>query len=131
MIRRAAALVAALTLFVTPTAVADSAEISATVPGADLELSVTNSSGYTYSADLTCLPTGGTHSNPWFACAELKQAGGDLNNLEPQGWRTCTKEYNPVILSANGHWKGQEVTWSRMFGNECTGHQQTAGIFDF
>lgn len=131
MIRRAAALAATLSLFAAPVAMADSPGTSATVPGVELELSVTNSSGYTYSADLTCLPTGGTHSNPWSACSVLKEAKGDLDDLAPQDWKVCTKEYNPVILSAKGHWKGEKVTWSKMFGNECEGHRQTSGIFDF
>lgn len=131
MIRRAAALAASLTLFAAPVAMADTPVPHATVPGAVLELSVTNLSGYTYSADLTCLPTGGTHSNPWSACDALKVAKGDLDNLAPQDWRACTREYSPVILSAKGHWKGDKVAWSKAFGNECEAHRQTSGLFDF
>lgn len=131
MIRRIAAITATVSLFMSPVAVADSSEVNATVPGAEMELSVTTSSGYTYSADLTCFPTGGTHSTPWSACSALKKAKGDLDKLRPQDWKVCTKEYNPVILSAKGHWKGDKVTWAKMFGNECEGHQETSGIFDF
>ncbi|MGX1881534.1 subtilase-type protease inhibitor [Streptomyces sp. NPDC055287] len=76
---------------------------------------------------LSCAPRpGGTHPAPAAACAELRDAGGEFAGLidtSPQ--RNCTREWNPVVITAQGVWQGKPVTWSTTFGNPC---QMEAGL---
>ena len=126
ILRRAALAATTLALFAAaPTASAT------TQPGAEQELSVTASNGYRYSVDLTCAPRGGTHSDNWTACDAVRKSKGNMDNLPVQDWRVCTKELEPVVFSAFGHYHGETVTWEKAFPNECEGHRLTGGLFDF
>ncbi|GGX09985.1 subtilase-type protease inhibitor [Streptomyces chryseus] len=70
---------------------------------------------------LSCAPTSnGTHPSPEAACAELRAAGGEFSGLvdtSPQ--RICTREWDPVVITAQGVWQGKPVSWSTTFGNTC------------
>ncbi|GGS11730.1 subtilase-type protease inhibitor [Streptomyces aureoverticillatus] len=70
---------------------------------------------------LSCAPKAtGTHPAPRAACAELDSVEAKFDQLvdkAPQG--VCTKEWNPVVVSAAGVWQGKHVAWSTTFGNPC------------
>ncbi|MFF2140281.1 subtilase-type protease inhibitor [Streptomyces sp. NPDC058193] len=70
---------------------------------------------------LSCAPRpSGTHPSPDAACAELRQVAGEFAQLTtplPQG--RCTRQWDPVVLSASGVWQGRGVSWSTTFGNAC------------
>ncbi|GCB43568.1 protease inhibitor [Streptomyces sp. NL15-2K] len=81
---------------------------------------------------LTCAPTAsGTHpaANP--ACAELRAADGDLNALAVRGGVACTKEYDPVVVTVDGVWRGQRVSYERTFANECVKTTYGSSVFAF
>ncbi|MFC8225008.1 subtilase-type protease inhibitor [Streptomyces sp. NPDC057287] len=70
---------------------------------------------------LSCAPrSSGTHPSPVAACAELRKVAGEFTQLttpRPQG--RCTRQWDPVALSATGVWQGRSVSWSATFGNAC------------
>lgn len=70
---------------------------------------------------LSCAPRpSGTHPSPDAACAELAKVEGEftlLTTSQPQG--RCTRQWDPVVLSATGVWQGRGVSWSTTFGNAC------------
>lgn len=81
------------------------------VPTATVERAVT----------LTCAPRAkGTHPTPVSACTELKAVGGDFAALtRSPSHKACTRQWNPVVISAQGVWQGKYVTWSATYGNMC------------
>lgn len=83
------------------------------------------------SASLTCIPDGGSHPNPNAACKQLSQVDGRIEDI-PEDPGICTQEFNPVILSALGSWRGEERRFEKEFSNRCVAVRETGGvIFDF
>ncbi|MEU0009042.1 subtilase-type protease inhibitor [Streptomyces sp. NPDC006314] len=85
---------------------------------------------------VSCAPTAsGTHPDTRKACAELAQVGGDFDRLATLGGeggqRYCTKEYRPVVVTAQGVWRGKRVNYARTFGNACIKEAQGASVFAF
>lgn len=81
---------------------------------------------------LTCAPTAsGTHPAAPDACAELRAVGGDFAALTAGGDVLCTKEYNPVVVTAAGVWQGKRVTFERTFANECVKNAAMTSVFAF
>ncbi|GGI97004.1 hypothetical protein GCM10010121_004170 [Streptomyces brasiliensis] len=81
---------------------------------------------------LTCAPTAsGSHPAAARACAELRGADGDFDALTTRDDVRCTKEYNPVLVTVQGVWQGQRVSYERTFGNECVKNSFGAGVFTF
>ncbi|MDW4904991.1 protease inhibitor [Streptomyces sp. ADMS] len=81
---------------------------------------------------LTCAPTAsGTHPAASGACAELRAAGGDLDVLAPRGDVKCTKQYDPVVVTVEGVWRGQRVAYERTFANECVKSTYGTAVFTF
>ncbi|MFI1399388.1 subtilase-type protease inhibitor [Streptomyces sp. NPDC020681] len=70
---------------------------------------------------LTCSPRPeGTHPAPKAACAELHTVNGEFSALaDTPSQKTCTRQWDPVVVTANGVWQGKHVTWSAMYGNMC------------
>ncbi|MET9508841.1 subtilase-type protease inhibitor [Streptomyces flavidovirens] len=70
---------------------------------------------------LSCEPRpGGTHPSPAAACGELRAAGGEFSGLiDTSPRRICTREWDPVVITAHGVWQGKQVSWSATFGNTC------------
>ncbi|MDG4863500.1 SSI family serine proteinase inhibitor, partial [Streptomyces sp. T-3] len=63
---------------------------------------------------------GGTHPAAEAACAELAAADGQFDELtESSPGALCTKEWNPVHLTADGVWQGRRVAWTTTFANPC------------
>ncbi|WP_327699386.1 protease inhibitor [Streptomyces sp. NBC_00459] len=81
---------------------------------------------------LTCAPTAsGTHPAASRACAELRAAGGDFDLLVPTGDVKCTKQYDPVVVTVEGVWRGQRVAYERTFANECVKSTYGTAVFTF
>ncbi|MYS48118.1 protease inhibitor protein, partial [Streptomyces sp. SID5998] len=81
---------------------------------------------------LTCAPTAsGTHPAAPDACAELRTVGGDFDALTAGGDVLCTKEYNPVVVTAAGVWQGKRVSYERTFANECVKNAAMTSVFAF
>jgi len=81
---------------------------------------------------LNCAPTAsGTHPAPALACAELRGAGGDFDALAATGDAQCTKQYDPIVVTADGVWQGKRVSYERTFGNECVKNSSGSSLFAF
>ncbi|MFE9773417.1 subtilase-type protease inhibitor [Streptomyces sp. NPDC005931] len=84
---------------------------------------------------LNCAPTpSGTHPDVRNACAELAEAEGDLDRLITLGERDgryCTKEYRPVVVTAQGVWRGERVDYEHTFGNTCVKDGAGGSVFAF
>lgn len=69
---------------------------------------------------LSCAPRpSGTHPSPTAACADLLAVDGEFTQLTTPPQRSCTREWDPVVINANGVWQGRSVSWSATFGNAC------------
>ncbi|MDF3298969.1 protease inhibitor [Streptomyces tropicalis] len=81
---------------------------------------------------LTCAPSSsGTHPAAVQACAELRGVGGNFDALVPRPDVLCTKEYNPVVVTAAGVWQGKRVAYERTFANECVKNAVVSSVFSF
>lgn len=81
---------------------------------------------------LTCAPTSsGTHPAAAAACAELRGADGDFDALTGRVDTLCTKEYDPVVITVDGVWRGQRVSYERTFANECVKSSHGTSVFTF
>ncbi|MEV0176361.1 subtilase-type protease inhibitor [Streptomyces sp. NPDC050803] len=81
---------------------------------------------------LSCAPTPtGTHPAAVEACAELRGTGGDFDALEATEGVLCTREYDPVVVTAEGVWQGQRLSYERTFSNECMRNSLGASVFAF
>ncbi|MFH9980065.1 subtilase-type protease inhibitor [Streptomyces sp. NPDC017179] len=81
---------------------------------------------------LSCAPTpSGTHPAATEACAELQGTDGDFATLTPGGRVVCTKEYNPVVVMAEGAWQGRRVSYERTYSNECVKNASVTSVFAF
>ncbi|MDT0398340.1 MULTISPECIES: subtilase-type protease inhibitor [Streptomyces] len=81
---------------------------------------------------LTCAPgSSGTHPAAGAACAELAGVGGDPAALTMREGAFCTKEYAPVLVTVDGVWRGQRVSYERVFPNECVMNAHGPSVFAF
>ncbi|MFH8798489.1 protease inhibitor [Streptomyces sp. NPDC017936] len=81
---------------------------------------------------LSCAPTAsGTHPAASLACAELRAADGDFEVLAAAGGGMCTKQYDPVVVTVDGVWRGQRVSYERLFSNECVKNSSGSVLFAF
>ncbi|MEU3344614.1 subtilase-type protease inhibitor [Streptomyces sp. NPDC006700] len=81
---------------------------------------------------LSCAPTpSGTHPAASEACAELRGTDGDFATLRPGDHVVCTKEYNPVVVTAEGVWQGRRVSYERTYANECVKNASVTSVFAF
>ncbi|MDQ1012275.1 hypothetical protein QFZ82_006760 [Streptomyces sp. V4I23] len=80
---------------------------------------------------LHCSPVpSGPHPDAVGACAALDAAGGDLDSL-PGEPHPCTKQYDPVTVSATGAWRGRPTAWHKTFSNACELAAATGAVFRF
>ncbi|MDQ0988486.1 subtilase-type protease inhibitor [Streptomyces sp. V2I9] len=84
---------------------------------------------------LSCAPTAeGTHPDPAAACEELAEVRGEFSELTagPSN-RTCTRQWDPVVVTAHGVWQGEPVQFSTTYGNACEMAGGTGGnaVFAF
>ncbi|WP_414169653.1 subtilase-type protease inhibitor [Streptoverticillium reticulum] len=91
------------------------------------------SAGIQRAVTLNCTPgPSGTHPAAKAACADLRSAGGDFEKLTTvKTGVLCTKEWNPVIVTAQGVWEGQRVNFDKVFGNPCEMKAAKGTLFEF
>ena len=65
------------------------------------------------------------------ACAELRAAGGDFDALGARADALCTREYDPVVVTVDGVWRGKRVSYERTFANECVKSSYGTSLFAF
>ncbi|MGW9369078.1 subtilase-type protease inhibitor [Streptomyces xanthophaeus] len=82
---------------------------------------------------LICAPTpGGTHPDPVAACTELRASADRLDVLtEPAPDVACTREWNPMTVTADGVWEGRRLSYAHTFGNPCGLRSSSGILFDF
>lgn len=86
------------------------------------------------AATLSCAPRpGGTHPSPASACKELRSVDGEFSALTAPSERICTRQWDPVVVTATGVWEGKQVTWETTFGNACemAGSMAESSVFAF
>ncbi|MGI5350863.1 subtilase-type protease inhibitor [Streptomyces sp. CA-250714] len=82
---------------------------------------------------LSCTPgPSGTHPNVKQACTQLRASGGDFEALaDNSGTTFCTKEWRPVVVTAQGVWEGKRVNYERVYANNCMKRVAGASVFAF
>ncbi|MFE1457036.1 subtilase-type protease inhibitor [Streptomyces sp. NPDC058735] len=81
---------------------------------------------------LSCAPRPlGTHPAAAPACAELRGVHGDFGALTSHEGLMCTKQYAPVVVTVDGVWQGQRVSYERTFSNDCMKNAFGTGVFSF
>ncbi|UQA96278.1 subtilase-type protease inhibitor [Streptomyces halobius] len=82
---------------------------------------------------LSCRPTAtGTHPDPKAACAQLRTVSGDLTKVTGVVTdRMCTKEWNPIVVTADGVYEGRRVSYTYTFSNACTMTDGKGQVFEF
>ncbi|MFI0980385.1 SSI family serine proteinase inhibitor [Streptomyces sp. NPDC021093] len=125
------AAVAAVTLLALAPAATAVAE-SHPAPKRGLLLTVSGAEGtWIRGVGLQCGPrAGGGHPEARAACNALTWARGDFDALRGDPY-PCTKEYDPVIATADGTWRGRTVHWTKTFSNACVLDAETGPVFRF
>src|SRR6185312_15742962 len=98
-------------------------------PQGAFTLSITSAaSGETLATtSLTCPPNASSHPDPAAACAQLTKADGYIEAI-PEDPGPCTKEFNPVIVTASGTWNGQPRHYKHEYSNRCVAVRATGGV---
>ncbi|MFE0106053.1 SSI family serine proteinase inhibitor [Streptomyces sp. NPDC059009] len=80
---------------------------------------------------LRCAPEpSGHHPRAAAACAALDEVHGDFDALRGEP-RMCTKEFDPVTVSATGTHRGRMTGWHKTYPNACVLLAETGPVFDF
>ncbi|MFI9204601.1 subtilase-type protease inhibitor [Streptomyces sp. NPDC053048] len=89
--------------------------------------------GVQRAVTLTCTPKAdGTHPNTRGACATLRLAGGDFDEVtKVKEGTACTREWNPSVVTAEGVWEGRRVSFERTFANPCELKAGKGTVFEF
>ncbi|MEU0372462.1 subtilase-type protease inhibitor [Streptomyces sp. NPDC006283] len=82
---------------------------------------------------LNCTPTAtGTHPAPKAACAELRANEGRFDAITTRDpGVACTKQWDPVTVTADGVWNGKRVAYVHTFGNACVKNTASGTVFAF
>ncbi|MBT2364180.1 subtilase-type protease inhibitor [Streptomyces sp. ISL-10] len=82
---------------------------------------------------LSCAPTAsGTHPDPGTACAELRAAGARFDAITTaDSGVMCTRQWDPVTVTADGVWDGKRVSFAHTFGNACLKNGADGVVFGF
>ncbi|WP_405620984.1 subtilase-type protease inhibitor [Streptomyces sp. NBC_01511] len=82
---------------------------------------------------LSCAPSpSGSHPDAVAACSELKRNGAKFDAITTSATnRVCTKEWEPVTVTADGVWEGQRVNYAHTFSNSCAMDGGRGAVFTF
>lgn len=83
---------------------------------------------------LNCAPKpGGSHPAADRACAEVASVDGRFQQLVARQapGAMCTRIWDPVVVTADGVWKGQRVSWQHTFANSCMLKKTGGSVFAF
>ncbi|MFD3513460.1 subtilase-type protease inhibitor [Streptomyces sp. NPDC058657] len=74
----------------------------------------------------------GSHPDAPGACAQLRAAGGNFDKVTKAPSTTyCTREWNPVVVTAEGVWEGRRVAYEHTFANPCALRAGQGQVFNF
>ncbi|MEV8478214.1 subtilase-type protease inhibitor [Streptomyces sp. NPDC051173] len=92
-----------------------------------------DSSGVQRAVTLTCMPKAtGTHPDVKGACEQLRAVDGDFDKTVALKADTfCTKEWNPIVVTAEGVWQGKRVSYEHTFANPCMKRASQSTVFEF
>ncbi|MEU7581252.1 SSI family serine proteinase inhibitor [Streptomyces sp. NPDC041068] len=80
---------------------------------------------------LRCVPEpSGPHPQAAKACEAIALAKADLDEL-PDDPHACTKEFDPVTVSATGTYRGRMIGWHKTYPNACVMDADTGYVFRF
>ncbi|AZS75789.1 protease inhibitor [Streptomyces lydicus] len=79
---------------------------------------------------LSCPDIHRRHPHAGAACDALTWARGDLDALRGDP-HNCTREFDPVTVTATGTWRGVPVNWRKEYPNACTMDSATGPVFRF
>ncbi|MEU5832731.1 subtilase-type protease inhibitor [Streptomyces diacarni] len=127
--------VSAFALAIAPAQAAPAEATSLYAPSA-LVLTVTDGDSAAAAAKravtLNCTPApSGTHPAADTACAQLRAADGNFTALASEEGRLCTREWQPVTVTAQGVWQGERVDFARTWANPCVKGVEGAAVFSF
>ncbi len=84
---------------------------------------------------LSCTPrSSGSHPAADQACAEVRAVDGQFQQLvaaDSAPGAVCTRIWDPVVVTADGVWEGQRVSWEHTFANPCTMKKTGGSVFAF
>ncbi|MFI1971118.1 protease inhibitor protein [Streptomyces cinnamoneus] len=89
--------------------------------------------GVQRAVTLTCTPKAtGSHPDASGACAQLRAAGGDFDKITTiKSGTFCTREWNPIVVTAQGVWEGKRVSYEHTFANPCEMKAGKGTVFEF
>ncbi|GHE71291.1 subtilase-type protease inhibitor [Streptomyces longispororuber] len=74
----------------------------------------------------------GSHPDAEAACAQLRAVGGAFDKVTKKpSDRPCTKEWNPIVVTAEGVWEGRRVAYEHTFANPCALNLGKGKVFAF
>ncbi|MGV9881635.1 SSI family serine proteinase inhibitor [Streptomyces sp. NPDC003006] len=80
---------------------------------------------------LRCEPApSGHHPHAAKACAAIAGAKGNFDHLADDP-HVCTKEYDPVTVTATGSHQNRSISWHKTYPNACTLDSDTGHVFRF
>ncbi|MFD9864971.1 subtilase-type protease inhibitor [Streptomyces alboflavus] len=82
---------------------------------------------------LGCSSTGvGSHPDAPGACAQLHAVGGKFDKVTKAATNAvCTKEWKPIVVTAQGVWEGRRVSYEHTFANACAMTAGQGKVFNF
>ena len=80
---------------------------------------------------LTCGPDGGSHPAPEKACEALREVDGYFERLPSIPNVFCPAVWDPVRVTATGHWGNRRIAYEETFSNSCEAGVGTNGVFFF
>ncbi|EPH40141.1 putative protease inhibitor SIL-V3 [Streptomyces aurantiacus JA 4570] len=74
----------------------------------------------------------GSHPDAPGACHQLRMVGGKFDKVTKAPTNTaCTKEWNPIVVTAEGVWEGRRVNYEHTFANPCALTAGQGQVFNF
>ncbi|MFD5424285.1 subtilase-type protease inhibitor [Streptomyces sp. NPDC127084] len=90
--------------------------------------------GVDRAVTLSCAPTpSGSHPDSTAACSELMAVDGQFGLIGSTPTTPCTRQWDPITVTAAGVWQGQRVSWTTTYGNACEMRARLAdsAVFSF
>jgi hypothetical protein len=98
-------------------------------PRSTLRILVAVKQGETKAVTLTCDRAGGDHPAPRAACRLLRQVHGDPARLNVTPDAACTRELRPHAVVVAGMWRGEPVSFGRVYANACMVRAAGGAVF--
>jgi hypothetical protein len=98
-------------------------------PKSTLRIVLAVKQGETKAVTLTCDRPGGDHPAPRAACRLLRQVNGDPAALNVTPGAVCTRELRPHAVVVAGMWRGEPVSFGRVYANACLVRAAGGAVF--